>query len=195
MDSPEAPVFLSDSGDNTTAGGAGDSPFVLQRLIALGATGALVAGITDPEAVKACFEAGEGRAVDLVIGGRLDSTFSKPFPTRARVKRLVRDAGTDGPRALAEIQGVEVVLQSGRAAFTQLADFERMGIDPAGKRIVVVKLGYLFPELRDYAPRSIMALSPGFADQRMDRLPFRRLSRPIYPLDPETAWKRPDRGV
>ena len=192
LEAPEAPVFISDSGDNTTAGGAGDSPFFLQRLIASGAENAVVAGITDPEAVRKCFDAGEGAEVELVIGGRLDTTFSEPFATRARVMRLVEDAGADGPRVLVEIRGVEVVLQSDRGPFTQLGNFERMGIEVGQKKIVVVKLGYLFPELRDYAPKGLMALSPGFGDQRMDRLPFAVLKRPIYPLDQDTKWERPE---
>jgi len=33
-----------------------------------------------------------------------------------------------------------------------------------------------------------MALSPGFADQRLERLPFSKLNRPIHPLDPDVEW-------
>ena len=55
-------------------------------------------------------------------------------------------------------------------------------------RIVVVKLGYLFPDLADHAPRAIMALSPGATDLRLEELPYRRLSRPIYPLDGDLVW-------
>ena len=51
-----------------------------------------------------------------------------------------------------------------------------------------MKLGYLFPELRDRAPRSILALSPGFTDFQLDRLPYHRLARPIYPLDGDFTW-------
>jgi microcystin degradation protein MlrC len=66
--------------------------------------------------------------------------------------------------------------------------FYSMALDPADYKIVVVKLGCLFPELRDYAPAHIMAFSPGFGDQRLDRLPYRRLRRPIYPLDHDVVW-------
>jgi microcystin degradation protein MlrC len=52
-------------------------------------------------------------------------------------------------------------------------------------KVVVVKLGYLYPELKDHAPRAIMALSPGFTDLRIESLPYRRVPRPIFPLDPE----------
>jgi len=42
MVAPERPVFISDSGDNVTAGGAGDIPLFAERLLALGAGDALV---------------------------------------------------------------------------------------------------------------------------------------------------------
>jgi len=187
LDAPEKPVFISDSGDNTTAGGAGDSPYFLKRLIALGVTDAVFAGIADPEAVEVCVQAGEGAEVDLVIGGKWDSVFSKPLPARAKVKRIVADHAA-GPRVLVNIAGVDTVLQSDRCPFVQMAHFQEMGIDVDAYKLVVVKLGYLFPELRDYAPKGLMALSPGFGDQRMDALPFKRLKRPIYPLDPDTEW-------
>jgi len=187
LEAPQRPVFLSDSGDNTTAGGAGDSPFVLERLVALGVKDAVMAGICDPAAVQRCEQAGERNGVDLVIGGKLDQQFAQPFAARATVRRVVR---TDrGPRAVVDIEGVTTVLQTDRAAFTCLRDFEELGIDPGRKKIVVVKVGYLFSELRDFAPKSIMALTPGFADQRLDRLPYRKLRRPIYPLDPQTTWR------
>ena len=60
-----------------------------------------------------------------------------------------------------------------------------MGIDPLAYKIVVVKEGYLFPGLRDIAPRAIMALTPGFANQSLEHLEYHQVRRPIFPLDPE----------
>jgi microcystin degradation protein MlrC len=70
-----------------------------------------------------------------------------------------------------------------------------MRLDISAKQVIVVKLGYLFPELRDTAPYHIMALSPGFGDQRLDRLPYRDLHRPIYPLDPDVHWHETARST
>jgi len=173
-------------------GGAGDSPFFLERLIALRAPEAVFAGIADPEAVRRCFEAGEGAEVELTMGGKMDRRFARRFRARVKVKRLVGPTEGIPPRALIEVGGVEAVLQSDRGPFTRLRHFELMGLDVRRKKIVGVKLGYLFAELRDFAPKHIMALTPGFGDQRMDRLPFRRLRRPIYPLGHAAEW-RPER--
>jgi microcystin degradation protein MlrC len=82
-----------------------------------------------------------------------------------------------------------VVLTSDRRAFTSLKSFEPAGLHPLEHKIVVVKLGYLFPELRDRAPRALMALTPGFTDLRLEALPYQRVPRPIFPLDRDMEWQ------
>jgi microcystin degradation protein MlrC len=186
--SSEAPVFVSDSGDNVTAGGAGDLTLVLGELLArLGGAGqdgsrALVAGIADAAAVGACAAAGEGGRVGLALGGKLDRVNGRPLPLDGAVQRV------DGRAAVVRSGGVDVAITADRRAFTQLADYRELGLDTLAYQVVVVKLGYLFPELRRVAARAVMALTPGFTDLELSRLPYRRLRRPIYPLDPGMEW-------
>jgi microcystin degradation protein MlrC len=92
------------------------------------------------------------------------------------------------PTALVQVDGVLLVLLNEHAAFTDPSHFEAVGIDPLGHKIVVVKEGYLFQGLRDIAPRSIMALTPGFAYQLVENIPYEHVRRPIYPLDPQMDW-------
>jgi microcystin degradation protein MlrC len=188
---PERPVFISDSGDNTTAGAAGDSPLFLRYCIESGVADVLVAGVTDPDAVSVCERAGQGAVVHVEIGGKLDTIHSDPFSCTGTV--LTLKTGEElGPgrktRTILRIGGVDVVLQTDRRPFTELSHFREMGIDPKDYRAIIVKEGYLFPELRDYAPYHIMALSAGFGEQRFERLPYERLARPIFPLERETSW-------
>jgi microcystin degradation protein MlrC len=68
--------------------------------------------------------------------------------------------------------------------FAHFWDFEQVGIQPLDHTIVVVKLGHLFQALRDIAPRTLVALTPGFGNLQLEKLPYKNLSRPIYPLDP-----------
>jgi microcystin degradation protein MlrC len=188
---PEPTVFISDSGDNVTAGGAGDLPLLLERLLAAKAERAVVAGIADPEAVAACAAAGVGNSVSVAVGGKLDRIHGRPLPVTGVVRHLDRP---DAPRLAAlQVEGVTVLLTTTRRAFTTFADFEAAGVRPLEQKIIVVKLGYLFPDLRDRAPRALMALSPGFTTLRLETLPYRRLPRPIYPLDPEAAWDQSQR--
>ncbi|NLF01957.1 MAG: M81 family metallopeptidase [Anaerolineales bacterium] len=187
--SPIRPVFISDSGDNPTAGAAGDSPLFLEQLVLSKTEEALVAGITDPAAVEVCFRAGAGACMTLSLGGKLDQAFAQPYQTETTVERLVPETNGIPPRAVVQIDGVTAVVQSDRPPFTELRHFESAGIDLSAWKVVVVKLGYLFPELRDFAPQHIMALSPGFGDQCIERLPYQHVRRPIFPLEPEVRWQ------
>jgi microcystin degradation protein MlrC len=177
-----SPAFISDSGDNVTAGGAGDLPLVLRELLRRDARDALVAGIADEAAVALCQSAGTGASLPLSLGGKLDTVNGAPLPVQADVLQL-----GDGVARI-KCGGVEVILAADRRPFTTEAVFAAAGADPRAYKVVVVKQGYLFPELRGIAARSILALTPGFTDLDLSRLPFRRVPRPIYPLDASAGW-------
>jgi microcystin degradation protein MlrC len=178
MGAKEQPVFISDSGDNVTAGGAGDITIILEKLLELNAKDALVAGISDADAVKQCIKGGIGTEITLKIGGKLDKISGYPLEVAGVIEYL-------NPPALAvlKIADVRVILTSDRRAFTSAQSFQQAKIDPLDQKIVVVKLGYLFTGLRGIAKKAFMALSPGFTTLMLDQLPYKRIIRPIFPLD------------
>lgn len=183
MASETRPVFISDSGDNVTAGAAGDMTLVLEQLLMQGAANALVAGIEDAATYDQCVAAGVGATVEVLLGNKLGlpgSPFGAPLAATARVERI--DAGLD--HAVIRIDGMRVIVTAKRHVFSTVAAIaQSSGLDPMQQQIVVVKLGYLMPDLCDHAPRSILALSPGLSDLDMRRFNFRQVERPIYPLD------------
>jgi microcystin degradation protein MlrC len=180
MASTQRPVFLSDSGDNVTAGAAGDKTMVLEALIAQGAQDALVAGIEDAEAFAVCNSAGAGATVELALGNRFCTSDAVPFRAFATVEQC--DQHPNCVRV--KIGGVRVLITQRRQVFGSRADIATAsGMDPMQQQIVVVKLGYLMPDLYDHAPRSILVLSSGFTDLDMLRFGFRQAMRPIFPLD------------
>ena len=183
MGETQRPVFLSDSGDNVTAGGAGDLTLLLAELLRVDARDALVAGLADAEAVEQCHRAGVGASVRLQLGGKLDTINGGPLPFEASVVQLAP--------ALARLRrgGVEVIIAADRRPFTTVASIAAAGAGVHDYRVIAVKQGYLFPELRAVARRSILALTPGFTDLDLPRLPFRRVPRPIFPLDPAAEWR------
>ncbi len=192
MSAVERPVFLSDSGDNVTAGGAGDIPFFVERLLALGARDALVAGLSDADAVHQCAMAGVGAELQLSLGGKLDPVNGNPLTDTAQDEQMRFDPDDQTGQvatALVGVEGVRIILARDRRGFTDRAAIAAAGIDPMQQQIVVVKLGYLFPDLADHAPRAIMAFSPGATNLRLEELPYRKILRPIFPLDPHIAWQ------
>ena len=189
LKSQDSTVFITDSGDNVTAGAAGDGTLVLERLLAQGVGDAVLAGIYDPEAVELCVEAGVGAEVQLEVGGKIDYVYCKPISISGTVLRLPMGL-PDGekPDAVLQVDGVKLVLLSAHRAFTHPGHFEAVEIDPLAHKIVIVKEGYLFQGLRDIAPRAIMALTPGFANQILENLEYHHVRRPIFPLDAEMEW-------
>lgn len=184
------PFVISDSGDNPTAGGAGDVPHLLSVLLGdkdLAASGlsTVYAAVVDPEAVAACVSAGPGSTVDLYVGGRLDTVHGQPVRLTGRVDFACGPHSPGGAAAVVHTGGVRTVLTGERRPFHHIEDFTRLGLDPRTSDIVVVKIGYLEPELRALAADWMIALTPGGVDQDLPRLGHRRLRRPLHPFDPD----------
>lgn len=190
--SPGRPFFISDSGDNPGAGGAGDCTWALGALaaepaIASGAVRAVLASIVDPETVRRAVECGEGGTAEFAIGGHIDDREPGPVTLRARVAQVVADAG-GVVRLVAG--GLEVIVTERRAQYAELAQYRRIGVDVAAMDLVVVKMGYLEPDLFAAQRGWLLALTPGGVDQDLRRLGHSRLVRPVIPLDadaPEPA--------
>ncbi|MCC6804806.1 MAG: M81 family metallopeptidase [Anaerolineae bacterium] len=185
---PEMPVIISDSGDNPTAGGAGDVPIFLERLIAHDVPDAVVACIGDAPATEICYKAGVGAEVELRLGGKLDPVTSKPLPVKGTVKFLLETDEMSERQAVVQVGGVLVIVAQRRRPFHYISDFQKLGIEPSEHKLIVVKVGYLVPELKAAAAKAFLALSPGAVDQDIERLPFQRMTRPMYPLDKGMTW-------
>ncbi|MGO7034985.1 M81 family peptidase [Rhizobium ruizarguesonis] len=187
--SPTAPVVLAESGDNPTGGGVGDRADVLAELIARGATGVVFAGIADKAATEACYAAGIGAELDLSVGASLDTKGSKPVVARFAVKFLHETSDPTDRQAVVSTGGIDLVLSAKRRPYHNIADFTRLGLDPHQASIIVVKSGYLSPELAPLANPNLMALSTGVVDQFVERLPRLRKQHPTYPFDKDFAFE------
>jgi microcystin degradation protein MlrC len=200
MAADESTVFLSDSGDNPGAGGTTDVPVLLGRMLAQGASSVVVASIWDKAAVQACMDAGVGQEVHLAIGGKLDTQNGTPLPIAGRVRLLtdgdVYQGGVrsswrrlrQGPIAVLNVDGVDVILSSTRLSFGDPRQLRYLGLEPLDYRIVVLKRGYLTAPFQAISERSILALTPGATNCDVAKMVFRRVNRPMYPLDRDATW-------
>lgn len=176
------PIILADSGDNPTGGGVGDRADVLKALLTRSIDDVLIAGITDRPAVERCFAAGAGARVSLKVGGSLD-------PASPSVELEADVVFLDNPGSAAEQQavvriggGITLVLAARRRPYHNIADFTRLGLDPTKVRLLVVKSGYLSPELAPIANPNLMALTDGVINQDIENLPSHRRHQPSYPF-------------
>jgi microcystin degradation protein MlrC len=184
LDAKESTVFLTDSGDNVTASTPGDLPVVLRYLVEKEVKSAVVACINDASAMEKCFAGGTGNILRLSIGASIEKRYGAPLEAEAQVIRLIQKP----KMAVIKINNVEVILTNEPATFYDSDQFAQCGINPLERKIVVVKMGYLFPGLTRIAPRYIMLLTPGSGDMRIEKLKYTRLRRPIFPLDPDTRF-------
>jgi microcystin degradation protein MlrC len=191
IDAKTQPAILADSGDNPTGGGNGDQATVLESLLRHKARNVVFAGITDRPATEACYKAGVGARIPLSIGGTLDPKASQPVKTEAVVRFLLAEADPAHREAVVQIpieagalprQGITLVLSAYRRPYHDIQDFTRLGLDPKSFKIIVVKSGYLSPELAPIANPSLMALSDGAINQDIVHLPANRYRSPSYPF-------------
>jgi microcystin degradation protein MlrC len=191
------PVALVDVADNVGGGTAADGTVILAELMAAGATGALVT-LRDAEAVAQAFAAGEGGLLETRVGAKTDRYHGEPVPVSARVLRLQPDGrwrfvgaymtgqpGNAGRMALVRVDGVDIVLTEQRITPMDRGYLDRLKIDPCAYRIFVVKGALAWKTgFGDLVERDLFVDAPGITPIALSALPYRRLTRPIYPLDP-----------
>ncbi len=176
------PAILADSGDNPTGGGNSDQAEVLDRLLHFKAQNVVFAGITDKPATDACYRAGPGATLPLSIGATLDPLGSTPVKVNVKVIFLLPASAEQLREAVVQIEGITLVLSAQRRPYHDIVDFTRLGLQPSSYKIIVVKSGYLSPELAPLANPSLMALSGGAINQDIVHLPKNKFRKPSYPF-------------
>ena len=189
--SDKKPFIISDMGDNPTAGGAGDVTWTLQRILERpefkSPDGPILiyASIPGPGFIEKAVEAGVGGEVDAVAGANVDDRYAPPVRLKGTVKAIGHGNVNAGTEVVVQVGSVHVIVTKKRNAYHQEEDFTSLGLNPREADIVVVKIGYLVPELYNMLGDWIMALTPGGVDQDLERLPYERVQRPMFPLDKE----------
>jgi microcystin degradation protein MlrC len=191
----ESPVFISDSGDNPTAGAAGDSTDLLEAILKTIdsadrlPTPVLYSGFFDAPAVAACVKAGEGAELDITLGGNWDTVNGKKIPLKIKVKKIHRNYGTyKSDLVLVSYRNLLISVTSKHIGFGDEGLLSALGINPADYCLVAVKLGYLEPCFRSIAKRAIMATTRGCSNEVLENIPYKKVRRPIYPLDKNMEW-------
>lgn len=197
LKSDKKPFFISDMGDNPTAGGAGDVTWTLTELSKhkefkkANGPSLVYASIPGPEVVKQAFEVGVGKEISGEVGGKVDFRYAPPFPLKGKVIAL-GDKSPNNREAVVQMGSMKVIVTEKRRGYHEASSLEALGIKPAETDIIVVKLGYLTKGLYDVRGDWMMALTRGGVDQDLLKLTYNRIDRPMFPFDPdmeEPDWK------
>lgn len=189
LESEEQPFIISDMGDNPTAGGAGDVTWTLNELLkrpefqSENGPSLIYASIPGPELITEALKVGVGGKVSALAGAEVDNRFAPPLNlegTITAIKEGDRDAEVE---VVVKIGSISAIITKKRKPYHLEKDFTELGLNPRETAIVVVKIGYLVPELYGLRKGWIMALTPGGVDQDLERLGYKNIERPMFPLD------------
>ena len=195
MESDEEPVILVDVADNIGGGSPGDGTVLLEKLLAAKAQDTVVT-IADAEAVTQAIDAGITSNVTLRVGGKTDSMHGAPIQVRGRV-RLISSGeyvhkgsymtGTTmrmGHTVVLDCDGLDLVLMERKTMPFDAQQLRSLGIEPADKKIIVVKSAIAWQAAYgDIAREIIYVDTPGICTANLKTLPYKNVRRPIFPLD------------
>jgi len=199
LNSEKKPFVISDMGDNPTAGGAGDVTWTLNQLLqrpefqSESGPELIYASIPGPDLIAKAKEAKIGTVVEGSVGAMVDDRFAPPLLLRGKLLALKEGDQDAKTEAVIQVGSIKVIVTEKRKPYHHEKDFTDLDLDPRGTDILVVKIGYLVPELYDLRGDWIMALTPGGVDQDLERLGHKRIIRPMYPLDKD--MEDPDLSV
>ena len=183
------PLLIADVWDNPGGGMAGDSTVILREILDRGIGEAAVAGIWDPIAVQFCFAAGIGGKIPLRFGAKSGPGLGEPVDATVTVAGLSENGTMRFGDSIARLGrcaairlggNVDVVLCENRVQAYAPDIFTCVGIDPASKRLLVVK--------------STNHFRAGFSELS-DRILYVDSGAP-YPHDPRaTCYKNLEREI
>lgn len=193
LTSEKRPFMISDMGDNPTAGGAGDVTWTLNELLkrpefkSESGPELIYASIPGPDLVAKAKVAGIGSQVEGNVGAMVDDRFAPPILLKGKVLAIKEGDPDANVEVVVQVGSIKVIVTEKRKPYHNEKDFTDLDLNPREAAIVVVKIGYLVPELYDMRGDWIMAQTPGGVDQDLDRLGHKRIIRPMYPLDRDMA--------
>lgn len=202
------PLLFADVADNPGGGGRGNTSWMLSAFNDAKIPGVLLGVFIDPELAQQAHDAGEGQEFDAVFNAT-ESQFSKRYAGRARVLKLTNGEGVGrrgilrgkkfslGPSALIELvdTGTRIVVASLRRQLCDPAMLEMHGIDISKVRILIVKSrGHYRAGFDEYFPEAQIfdVDSPGLTTPNLKNVDFKRLPRPVFPIDQDATWTEPD---
>ena len=197
--SDKKPFLLSDMGDNPTAGGAGDVTWTLNELLKMkefqreGGKSLIYASIPGPKLIEEALKVGIGKQVKAYVGAEVDHRFAEPVLLEGTVTAIHTGDKNAEVEVVVQTGNISVIVTKKRKPYHYEQDFTQLDLKPREADVVVVKIGYLVPDLYNMRGDWVMALTPGGVDQDLERLGYKRINRPMFPLDPDMA--NPDLSV
>jgi microcystin degradation protein MlrC len=189
----DKPILLADTSDQTGGGAPGDTTHMIKAFLDAGIRDAVYAPLWDPLAVGICFAVGVGTTLTLRIGGKYEPYSGPSLDVEAEVLFLKRDAYQDqlsnervpmGDVAVIRVEGIEILLNTRRVGVFSPTMFTHHGMTLADKKVIGLKNLYKHKDV--FAPitrEQLFVATPGACPPDWRSIPFKRVPRPLWPLD------------
>jgi len=189
---------MADPADNPGGGAAGDNTTILRRLIERGVEHVAVGPIWDQVAVDLCFEAGVGTVFPLRFAGKIGPASGQPIDAMVEVTALATDSWQSfgetripvGKCAAIRIGSIRIVLLANRTQAKGLELFSNIGVEPRDQKIVVVKsTNHFRAAFAPIASQILYVDGDGPIPRDYRRILYRRIKRPLWPLDKDVEGR------
>ncbi len=197
---PPGLTVLVEPSDNIGGGAPGDGTGLLRALIEHRIPNAAIC-IHDPDAVQRVSSFAPGARLALPIGGRGSPLDAGPLTLDVELLRcgdgkfeledkqshlasMCGDHFDMGPCAVVRHGGITILLTSIRTPPFDLGQWRSQGIEPTSLSLIVVKAAVAHRRAYDpIATRMLWVDTPGPCTSNLHSLPYRKIQRPIFPLD------------
>ena len=192
-------ILLSDTGDSVYGGAPGDSTCILHELVRQQVPCGAWLPMVDPPAVEAALAAGVGATITIDLGARVDCLFSQPVRMTARVAAVSLGVTAELPErgpceigraALLEVGQIRIVVLDQRTfAINHPILYTHLGLDIADAKLLVLKTASNFQFFSRWRKGLIRVDSPGLTQSDLTAFKWKRIPRPMYPLDQLENWQ------
>lgn len=193
-------VLLSDTGDSVLGGSTGDSTVILRALLEAPPRHRALVPVTDPVAARHLATLRTGQDVNLSIGGWANS-FYEPVNVigTLRVTRAGAVTLPGLPQGSVDM-GTTSVIDAGN--ITVLVSehsgvggihpgvYRHLGVEPGDYKMIVMKTASNFQYMKELTTTFVRVATPGPTQSDVQSLPWQRIPRPMFPLDPLEDWRR-----
>ncbi|PLX73915.1 MAG: microcystin degradation protein MlrC, partial [Desulfuromonas sp.] len=193
----KGPLVIADYADNPGAGGYGYSTTLLHALIESGVTNACFGPMVDSEVVQELHTTVIGERIQVALGGKTDPLYGGGPLTIEGELLSISDGhftgdgpmihglhGSFGPSAVLRVGGLEILVVTIARQMLDLQQFRTFGIEPQGKHVVALKsMQHFRAAFEPIAGDVIVCDSGALCTPRYNRLPYKNVPRPIFPLD------------
>ena len=199
--SHHGPLIIADYADNPGAGGYGDSTDLLRALLDARVENACFGPMVDGEVAQELRSAVVGKRIHMTLGGKTEPRFGGgPLAVEGELVslsdgRFTGDGpmiggltGSFGPSAVLRVGDIEILVVTIARQILDLQQFRAFGVEPQKKSVVALRSMHHFrAAFEPIAGQVIVCDSGALCTPSYDRLPYRNVTRPIFPLDRDTT--------